>query len=1028
MMGKSGQSDACIVGQVLGGERQRFSLLVERYLPVVHAVAYVHLGNHTDAEDIAQDAFLKAFQSLDTLREYSSFGPWLITITKNKCRDLGVKRNREVPLSEHPEPVAGSVSDLDREELHKLLRTQIQQLDEKHRDVLLMHYFAGKTTREIAVLLGITAAAAEKRLQRARDTLGRKLIDELGAALAPETSTKERVARTMAAIATIRVPWLTVGPTSTSPVAGSTAQMVSGLITTNKFLVGSIVVVLTAVSTWMAVEKRQRGVQPLGPRISASTSGIDLNQALNPDTNAPAFAPSDEPIEPVDYLAESAHEEDAKTLTAGVISGRVYDGDAGHGIAEAKIRAKPIPYRTDMPSGEAETDDSGNYHIDGLGESQYRVYLAWVEGYQHAKQWSEKRVEVRFDSPNNDVDFSLSKGIQVTGTVIDHNGLPVAAAKVSIDSMQALRGDRVTCDEYGAFEIAGLTPIDDLYLQPIKQGLALRPQGPFSLTEEGLHGITLTMSPAASIEGRVVNPAGEPLVGMEVSVGSEDVGSYGGLKTKPADEDGNFKISGLFAGTYSFCIAHAGESRFRRINYIPPFSVGPGDEMTDVLVVYEDDTYTIAGRVTNTDGEPVVGAEIVCSGPARYPHATSGSDGAFRVRVPVNGLYTVRVTHETYGAVTVESVAAGSDGVEIVLGKSGTVEGQVVHAHTGEPVTDFLLTDPKSRPEVAEGRRLISVLDMDGRFHLTGIDRPEMTIHVEAPGFISTSEVVSGIQPEKTISGVVLRLEPASPIRGMVTNTGGEPVVGANIFFDSAPPEVFQSNFVVSKSDLAGTFYIDRIPAKFERMCADHTDYAPACVDVDPRRTESELVEIVLTSGCSIEGIVTVNGEPIPDQAVHIQPLERYSRTDENGRYAITKLAAGEVSVFVGRSIGSGDGQVGRTHTRTVVLEDGEMAVVDFDLREWDTVLEGVVKVNGQPPGPSRMEVRVTFDDSDFDENMYYAYADELGYYRVEGVRPGSASVEAFARFPGGKHRGGSAGSVEILDGEPTRLDIDFAD
>ena len=59
------KSDALVVQEVLSGERDAFSVLVRRYMPAVHALAFAHTGNHADADDVVQETFLKAYTSLD---------------------------------------------------------------------------------------------------------------------------------------------------------------------------------------------------------------------------------------------------------------------------------------------------------------------------------------------------------------------------------------------------------------------------------------------------------------------------------------------------------------------------------------------------------------------------------------------------------------------------------------------------------------------------------------------------------------------------------------------------------------------------------------------------------------------------------------------------------------------------------------------------------------------------------------------------------------------------------------------------
>ncbi len=84
MLGKNECSDQELVHRTLEGDHDAYGTLLKRYLQVVHAVIFAHQENHADAEDLAQETFLKAHQSLDTLKNSARFGPWLITIARNR--------------------------------------------------------------------------------------------------------------------------------------------------------------------------------------------------------------------------------------------------------------------------------------------------------------------------------------------------------------------------------------------------------------------------------------------------------------------------------------------------------------------------------------------------------------------------------------------------------------------------------------------------------------------------------------------------------------------------------------------------------------------------------------------------------------------------------------------------------------------------------------------------------------------------------------------------------------------------------
>ena len=113
-----GMSDERVVRRVLGGEREAYGVLVERYFGAVRAVGYAYTGNRTDADDVAQEAFLRAFQGLNNLRECAKFGPWLLSIARNLGNSLAARRKREAEVRAEISPDRASVTpDMERREL-----------------------------------------------------------------------------------------------------------------------------------------------------------------------------------------------------------------------------------------------------------------------------------------------------------------------------------------------------------------------------------------------------------------------------------------------------------------------------------------------------------------------------------------------------------------------------------------------------------------------------------------------------------------------------------------------------------------------------------------------------------------------------------------------------------------------------------------------------------------------------------------------------------------------------------------------
>lgn len=261
-------SDERVVGRVLAGHRQDFGELVGRYLPVVHAFAYAHVGNHADAEDASQEAFLRAFQSLDTLRDRAKFGPWVVGIARHTCSGVRNSRRRQARLAEEIRHAPASVApDVVGRDLRELVRRKVAELDEPSREVLLLYYFSGKKIHEVADLLEISPDAAAKRIQRAREELGDKLLSEMRPAFEPERPEQERKAGIMGLVMGMPAAWtpaaapgsVSASPRTVSAPPGSAAAVGSWFAKNwpTVFLVlAAVLLGVVIAGVWLAIEAK----------------------------------------------------------------------------------------------------------------------------------------------------------------------------------------------------------------------------------------------------------------------------------------------------------------------------------------------------------------------------------------------------------------------------------------------------------------------------------------------------------------------------------------------------------------------------------------------------------------------------------------------------------------------------------------------------------------------------------------------------------------------------------------------------
>ncbi|MBD3183596.1 sigma-70 family RNA polymerase sigma factor [Candidatus Poribacteria bacterium] len=172
--------DGHIVRKCIAGDEKAFRILVERYQKSVYALAYSKLMNFQDAEEVTQDAFIKAYKNLKKLKNIDSFTAWMYSITANLCSDRIGEKKRQFDKSYignadsmklvDKKAVDSYISEQYREfnidYVHKILNN----LPEKYRKVLSMYYLSNLKVEEIARFLGMSNSGVRKRLERARNS------------------------------------------------------------------------------------------------------------------------------------------------------------------------------------------------------------------------------------------------------------------------------------------------------------------------------------------------------------------------------------------------------------------------------------------------------------------------------------------------------------------------------------------------------------------------------------------------------------------------------------------------------------------------------------------------------------------------------------------------------------------------------------------------------------------------------------------------------------------------------------------
>lgn len=183
-------TDAALVRRAREGEYSAFETLFERYRTLVFRFAYQMVPRRDDAEDIVQEAFVRAYQNLDKYRDEAKFTTWLLRIVTNLCTDQARMSNRRQVLEQ--KEATGSlvwmtvgdwddpVQNLEDDRRKHALRRALAALPVHHRSVIVLRDIEEREYTDIAAILGCTIGGAKLRVLRARRALKDRIAPLLG--------------------------------------------------------------------------------------------------------------------------------------------------------------------------------------------------------------------------------------------------------------------------------------------------------------------------------------------------------------------------------------------------------------------------------------------------------------------------------------------------------------------------------------------------------------------------------------------------------------------------------------------------------------------------------------------------------------------------------------------------------------------------------------------------------------------------------------------------------------------------------
>lgn len=171
-------TDQYYIDKTMQGDTQAFGVLVERYQDFIFTVVLRMLKIREEAEEIAQDAFIKAFESLSSFRGESKFSSWLYSIAYRKALDR-LRKNKKYVATElieeitegNLESIENALGYLEDQERKQIIQECITQLPKAEAAIITFYYFEDQSVKEVAAITGLSEDNIKIKLYRSRKKL-----------------------------------------------------------------------------------------------------------------------------------------------------------------------------------------------------------------------------------------------------------------------------------------------------------------------------------------------------------------------------------------------------------------------------------------------------------------------------------------------------------------------------------------------------------------------------------------------------------------------------------------------------------------------------------------------------------------------------------------------------------------------------------------------------------------------------------------------------------------------------------------
>ena len=740
----------------------------------VRSLARELVRDAATADDVTQEAMARLLE----VKRPGSIRPWLRTVARNLARRFGRRERRRAeveggraPAFASGESTAAPATDelAARLELQRRLTERVLALEPRARDVVILHFYEGKTVAEVAEQLAIPLETARTRLRRALAELRAGWNGELGgereglAALAMLARWAPAKGLVAAAGATAASPFLWSG--------------VAAMTTKVKVMIAAIVVTVAAgaIAFWPS---RAVVSDPKRPPPPAA-------QSLIPDPASAAVVPAKagEP-EPV---AATRHEAEAPaTAPIGSLLLHVHFA-RDHAPAAGVTMSVACAGREYHDVHRARTDAAGDVRFTSLPAGRVRVSSDRCD--------LGERVVIRAGE-TSELDFQIPLGLSITGLVVDREGEPVPDALLEVAPLAMLGFDAqvlATTDEKGRFDVRDAKT--ECLIGARAEGFTASRMKFFAGKAGNEAEVRLELGPAGgSVDGVVVGPDGTAVADAVVVVGTGStsgiVAHQDGAPPLPAlnysDAQGRFHAVGIAAGRQPVVARARGFAPFQ-----DQCEIVGGKAIA--LRIAMSAGATVRGIVTASSGRAVDDAEVNFREWKDFAHQRvfTNAEGQFELIGLPAGEITITSEQDEAGRGSTKIVAVAGEVVScpIELSRGLELKGRVVD-EKHEPIASvFVELDPSQAIRSA-------FTDADGRFAIANC--PETgTLKVSLRG--DQIEPLTRVDVDPTKGDVEIAVHRAERnsvrILGRVVAPDGRPVANALIFTTGTHPQTNWSSW-----------------------------------------------------------------------------------------------------------------------------------------------------------------------------------------------------------------------------------------